>query len=122
VNRPKPYLLAVIYILIFSGIFTINHSIFDLGLVMAAGVLGYLMRWFGFPFLPLILAVVLGYLIEANYRRALVVGNDSNMIFLTDPVSLIMLIIAAVFVVVSLGRDIRGRQARSGEEKAGVSK
>jgi putative tricarboxylic transport membrane protein len=110
VNRPKPYLLAVIYVLIFSGIFTINHSMFDLGLVMAAGVLGYFMRFFGFPFLPLILAVVLGYLIESNYRRALVVGNDSNMIFLTDPASLVLLILAAVFIATSLARTVRDQR------------
>ena len=71
VNRPKPYLLAVIYALIFSGIYSIDHSLFDLGIVLAAGVLGYVMRIFGFPFLPLVLALVLGYLIESNYRRSL---------------------------------------------------
>ena len=39
VNRPKPYLLAVIYALIFSGIYSIDHSLFDLGIVLAAGVI-----------------------------------------------------------------------------------
>ncbi|MEM9440562.1 MAG: tripartite tricarboxylate transporter permease, partial [Pseudomonadota bacterium] len=65
VNRPKPYLMAAIYALIFSGIYSIDHSLFDLYLVLIAGAVGYVMRLLGFPFLPLVLGLVLGYLIEA---------------------------------------------------------
>ncbi len=115
VNRPKPYLLAVIYALIFSGIYSIDHSLFDLGIVLAAGVLGYLMRIFGFPFLPLVLALVLGYLIESNYRRSLLLTGGDHVVFLQDPVSLGLLITAGLFVVGSIAREVviarRGRGA-----------
>jgi putative tricarboxylic transport membrane protein len=106
VNRPKPYLLAVIYALIFSGIYSVNHSLFDLGIVLAAGVLGYLMRVFAFPFLPLVLALVLGYLIESNYRRSLLLTGGDHAVFLQDPVSLGLLITALVFLVGSIAREI----------------
>ncbi|MFM1816286.1 MAG: hypothetical protein RLZ98_2981, partial [Pseudomonadota bacterium] len=92
VNRPKPYLMAAILALIFSGIYSIDQSLFDLGIVLAAGVMGYAMRAFGFPFLPLVLGVVLGYMIESNYRRSLLVSSGDHMIFLTDKVSLGLLI------------------------------
>lgn len=114
VNRPKPYLLAVIYALIFSGIYSIDHSLFDLGVVLAAGVVGYLMRVFGFPFLPLVLALVLGYLIEANYRRSLLLTGGDHIVFLQDPVSLGLLITAAIFVIGSVTREIvTARRAES---------
>ena len=64
VSRPKPYLLAGIYALIFSGVYSINHSLLDLWIVLAAGVLGYGLRYFGFPFLPLVLGLILGHMIE----------------------------------------------------------
>lgn len=118
VNRPKPYLMAAIYALIFSGVYTIDHSLFDLALVLIAGAAGYLMRQFGFPFLPLVLGLVLGYLIEANYRRSLLLTGGDHIVFLQDPVSVGLLITALVFVVGSAWRDIQSarRSAREVEE------
>jgi len=107
VNRPKPYLMAGIFALIFSGIYSIDHSLFDLYLVLIAGAAGYVMRLFGFPFLPLVLGLVLGYLIEANYRRSLLLTGGDHIVFLQDPVSLGLLITALIFVVGSAWRDIR---------------
>src|SRR3546814_12412058 len=84
VNRPKPYLMAGIYALIFSGVYTIDHSLFDLVVVLIAGAAGYLMRQFGFPFLPLVLGLVLGYLIEAHYRRLLLLTSGDQIVFLQE--------------------------------------
>src|SRR3546814_1871096 len=107
VNLPKPYLMAAIFALIFAGVYTIDHSLCDLALVLIAGAVGYLMRQFGFPFLPLVLGLVLGYLIEANYRRSLLLTGGDHIVFLQDPVSVGLLISALVFVLGSAWRDIR---------------
>jgi putative tricarboxylic transport membrane protein len=121
VNRPKPYLLAAIYALIFSGIYSIDHSLFDLYLVLLAGLLGYVMRLFGFPFLPLVLGLVLGYLIEANYRRSLLLTGGDHMVFLQDPIALGLLITALLFVVGSAWRDIRSARRKTSAENGGPS-
>jgi len=105
VNRPKPYLMACILALVFSGIYSINHSMFDLYVVLASGLIGYLMRLFGFPFLPLVLGLVLGYLIEANYRRALELTGGDHRVFWESSISLGLLIAAAVFILASAVRD-----------------
>ena len=107
VNRPKPYLLAAIYALIFSGIYSIDNTLFDLYLVLIAGAVGYVMRLVGFPFLPLVLGLVLGYLIEANYRRSLLLTGGEHRVFLEDPISLSLLITALVFIIGSGIRDYR---------------
>ena len=73
VNRPQALSLGLHLALVMSGMYTVHMSLFDLGIVMAAGLLGYFMRYFGFPVLPAVLGVVLGELVEANYRRSLVV-------------------------------------------------
>jgi putative tricarboxylic transport membrane protein len=106
VNRPKPYLMAAIFALVFSGIYSIHNSTFDLYLVLIFGVAGYLMRAFGFPFLPLVLGLVLGYLVEANYRRSLELTMGDHRIFWETPIALGLLITAAVFVVGSAIRDV----------------
>ena len=108
--------MAFIYALIFSGIYSIDNSLFDLGLVLGAGAVGFLMRLTGFPFLPAVLGVVLGYLVESNYRRSLVLSGGEHAIFWEDPISFGLLIVATLFIIGSLGtrswlgwRALRGR-------------
>ena len=107
-----------IYVLVFSGIYSIDQSLFDLGLVLGAGIVGFFMRLAGFPFLPAVLGVVLGYLVESNFRRSLVLSGGDHTIFLEDPISLGLLIVAGIFIIGSLSarvwagwRSLRGGAA-----------
>ena len=118
VNRPKPYLFAFIAAIVFSGAYSINNSAFDLGLVLASGVLGFGMRYFGMPMLPTILGLVLGYMIEANYRRSLVISGGDHRIFLEDPISVGFLVLAVLFLVGSLFREFKTRRLRAKEKEA----
>ena len=106
VNRSKAVLMAFIYALIFSGIYTINYSLFDVGLVIAAGTVGFVMRILGFPLLPAVLGVVLGFLVESNYRRSLVLSGGDHSIFLEDSIAMGLLTVAAIFIVASVGTRI----------------
>ena len=121
VNRPKPYLMAAIYALIFSGIYSIDNTLFDLYLVLMAGAVGYVMRLLGFPFLPLVLGLVLGYLIEANYRRSLLLTGGEHRVFIEDPISLGLLITAVVFIVGSAIRDYRDMKKNREEKDVGAA-
>lgn len=107
VNRPKPYLTAAIFVLVLSGIYSINHSLFDLAIVLIAGVLGYAMRALKFPALPLILGVVLGYMIESSYRRSLLITNGDHIVFLQNPVSLGLLICSGLIIAMALANEVR---------------
>jgi putative tricarboxylic transport membrane protein len=82
-------------------------SFFDVALVLGAGVLGYAFRWLGVPALPLVLGVVLGFMVESNYRRALVLSGGDHGIFVQDPISLGLLAAAAVVVALSLRREVK---------------
>jgi len=53
------------------------------------------------------LGLVLGYLIESNYRRSLLLTNGDHSVFINDPVSLVLLIVAAIFVIGSAWRDYK---------------
>lgn len=106
VNRPKPYLMAAIFGLVFSGIYSIHNDTYDLYLVSLFGLVGYLLRVFGFPFLPLVLGLVLDCLVEANYRRSLELTGGDHSIFVDTPIALGLLIAAAVLVAGSAVRDV----------------
>jgi len=122
VNRPRPYLAGFILALILSGIFTLDHSVFHVGFVLAMGLVGYLMRRAGFPFLPLILGTVLGHMVESSYRRSLVLSDGDLGIFLEDPIAVGLLLVSFGFIVFSLGRDILdARRVRRGKLEASPS-
>ncbi|HEX2552316.1 MAG TPA: tripartite tricarboxylate transporter permease [Microvirga sp.] len=105
VNRPRPYLAGFIFALILSGIYTLNNSTFDLGLALVLGLVGYFMRLAQFPFLPMILGVVLGHMVESSYRRSLVLSGGDHAIFLEDPIAVGLLLAAAGFAIYSLTRE-----------------
>jgi len=104
VSRPKPYLMAFILALVVSGVYAIDASLFDVAVALGAGVLGYALRSLGVPQLPLVLGVVLGFMVESNYRRALVISGGSHAVFVQDPVALGLLVAAAALIAYSLAR------------------
>jgi putative tricarboxylic transport membrane protein len=86
-------------------------------------VLGYGLRYFDFPFLPLVLGVILGHMIESSYRRSLVLSRGDHMIFLEDPVSAGLLAAAVLFVLGSLARNWYGarKQKHALQDESGLS-
>jgi putative tricarboxylic transport membrane protein len=112
VGRPKPYLMAFIYALVMSGVYSIEGSLVQVGMVLAFGVFGYAMRYFRIPALPLVLGVVLGFMVESNYRRALVLSDGDHLTFVRDGLSAGLLALAAAFIVGSLAQHARERRRR----------
>ena len=105
VSRPKHYLMAFILALVVTGVYAIEQSLFDVAIALGVGVLGYLLRYFGVPQLPLVLGAVLGFMVESNYRRALQISGGDHLIFLQDPVSLGLLVAAAALIIYSLRKS-----------------
>ena len=79
---PRPYLYAGILFFATMGAYAVNAQPFDLFLLLALGLLGFAMRRFGLPILPLIIGVILGPLAEKHGRRALQLsgGDISGLI------------------------------------------
>ncbi len=105
VNRPKPYLMAFILALVMSGVYAMHQSIFEIGLVLALGVVGYGMRLLKLPVLPLVLGLVLGAMVESNYRRSLLISSGDHSIFVTDTVSLVLLVLALALMLYTGVKD-----------------
>ncbi len=94
VTKVRMYVLATV-ILGFCGIgvFALNNVEFDLWTLFWFGILGFVMRHFGFPLAPMILGVVLGNIAELNLARAMAITSDLSPFF-TRPWSLFFFIIA----------------------------
>jgi putative tricarboxylic transport membrane protein len=110
VTRIRMYMLAAI-ILGFCGIgvFAINNVEFDLWTLLWFGILGFVMRQFGFPLAPMILGVVLGNIAELNLARAMAITTDLSPFF-TRPWSLFFFIIAIFSAAFPLFQAQRGRR------------
>jgi putative tricarboxylic transport membrane protein len=112
VSRPKPYLMAFIYALVVSGVYAYQANLFNVGVALAFGVIGYGLRYFAVPFLPMVLGVVLGFMVESNYRRALVLSNGDLTTFIRNPIAASLLAAAVIVLGASLLRQ--AKQSRAG--------
>ncbi|MCI8402649.1 MAG: C4-dicarboxylate ABC transporter permease [Lachnospiraceae bacterium] len=91
---PLTVILPVIMVLCMIGTFAISNSMFDIRIMLAFGLLGFLMKRFRFPIPPLTIGLVLGNLMESNLRRSLLLSGGSYGVFVTRPFSLVILLIA----------------------------
>jgi putative tricarboxylic transport membrane protein len=108
--RVRATILAPITVLItLIGVYTVNYDVFDIGLVVAFGALGYLMKKLGFDPGPLVLAFVLGSLLEDSLRRSLLLFDGDPTGFLTRPISGTLLVL---FLLVALLPLIRAALPR----------
>jgi putative tricarboxylic transport membrane protein len=89
--------LIILFCLI--GAYSINNSAIDILVMILFGIVGYLMRKFGYEGAPLILAFVLGPILQQALRQSLLISKGSLMIFVTRPISGITLGIAGLLLL-----------------------
>lgn len=111
-NTPRAMLLSLIIVFCMIGVYGLNFSTFDLGMVVVFGVIGFIMRLNDFPAAPLILALILGAMMEESMRRALQISNGSWSIFIDKPISLTLLILAFLSLTVPVVLPILKRLKR----------
>lgn len=107
---PRPLLISLVIMFSVIGVYAISFNTFDLYMLLLFGIIGFLMRLFAFPAAPLILAFILGGMMENSLRQSLVSSNGSLMVFVNDPIALTLLIIAFLTFVFPLIRQLRKRK------------
>lgn len=83
--------MSIVIIFSLIGAFALNNSIFDMGIVLVLGLIGFVMEKLNVPLPPLILAVILGPMIESNLRIGLLKSRGSLLPFINRPISLLIL-------------------------------
>jgi TctA family transporter len=97
---PYRYLYPAILVFCCIGVYTVNNSIIDVYITASFGIIGYLFFKLGCEPAPLLLGFVLGPMMEENFRRALLLSRGDFTTFVTRPLSLGLLIAAALLVIV----------------------
>ncbi|SHM36863.1 putative tricarboxylic transport membrane protein [Caldanaerovirga acetigignens] len=101
-NLPKWVLLPFISILCIVGSYSLQNNINDVIFMIMFGLIGYVLEKAGYPVSPIVLAIILGPMIETNFRKALIsAGGFGNVIisFFTRPISLILLVLIVLTYV-----------------------
>ena len=91
---PYRILMPLIVTLSAVGVFATDNNVFDMWVMFAFGVIGYLMRKLEFPAAPAVLGLVLGPLVERSLRQSLTISHGDLSIFVTRPISAVLTAIA----------------------------
>jgi len=94
---PRRVLMPLILLFCIVGTFAINNAVFDIGVMLVAGVIAYLLEENGFPIAPAILGVVLGGMLEENFVSSMIKAEGNLLEFVSRPIAAIL---AAVTVLV----------------------
>ncbi len=111
---PYAFMAPMIMVLTLVGVYSVNNSPFDIWVMLAMGVLGYLARKLKFDLGPLLLAFVLGPIMERSLRQALLMSHGRAGIFFTRPISGGLMAVAILFVLYNVWAGRRRKQGRGG--------
>jgi putative tricarboxylic transport membrane protein len=114
VNVPKPLLMTGILGLILVGAYSAANSLFDVWLVVGLGLLGFLMRRYNFSVIAAVLGLVLGFMVESNFRRSLMMSGGDFAVFVERPIALGLIVCALVTLALPLWRRFRDLKREAG--------
>lgn len=108
---PYRLLCPAIVLMCCIGVYSVNGSAFDVGLALALGALGFVLLQLGCEPAPLVLGMLLGPMMEENFRRAMQLAQGNVSTFVTHPVSAVFLGASAVMVILIAAPHVQRRRA-----------
>lgn len=116
---PKQWLYAGIIVFATLGAYTLNNNLVDLGILWLLGIVGFAMRVIDVPVAPAIVGLIIGPLMEQQFRRTLAISQGDPTVFLTHPIAASLLVIAALLVLApAILRWLSARRQRQGVNHA----
>lgn len=96
---PRAYLMPLVFVLCVIGSFAITSRVFDIWVMLGFGLLGFALREMDYPMAPLVLGMVLGDLLDKNFRRAMVLSDGSLEPLFTRPISAVLALLTVIVVL-----------------------
>ena len=117
---PRPYLYAGIVFFASLGAYSVNLQAFDLGILLVLGALGFMMRRFGLPVLPLVLGVILGPRVEEELRKSLQLSDGQVSGLFNEPVAVVVYAIVAIVLLWPLTQRLLRRTSSPADPEGTV--
>ena len=99
---PYPVLYPLIVVCSILGVYAVNSSVVDVWIMLAMGILGYVLRKLDFETAPIVLGLVLAPMMELALRQSLAMSDGHYAIFVTRPISATLLAAGAVLLALAL--------------------
>jgi putative tricarboxylic transport membrane protein len=112
---PYKWLYPPILALCVVGVFSQSNSVEDCWLLIGFGALGWAMKRYDWPAAPMVLGLVLGPLFESSLRQSLTISQGSANVFVTRPISAVLILAAVLFVMIPTIAHLRGKRAASAQ-------
>jgi len=103
----KKYIIPFVIVLCILGAYAVNSDFFDIIVVVAFGIIGWVLNKFGYSPPALLIGFILGPMLEESYRQTILIYGWSPLVFITRPFSLVMLLLTVFAVYTILKRKIR---------------
>ncbi len=114
VSVPEAIMYPLILAIAVIGSFAVSGSMFDVAACIGFGVIGWIFKRYGFPVAPIVLGIVLGKMVEENFRRAVMM--DGYSVFFTDKLAFIVLLISFLSFVWPLYKSWKHHRANQTKE------
>ncbi|KKM09812.1 hypothetical protein SY88_16580 [Clostridiales bacterium PH28_bin88] len=98
VRIPNAILVPLIMVLSVLGSYAYRNELLDVVVMIVFGILGYILSRHRYPVACIVLGLVLGQMLEGNFQRALILGDGKYTVFVTEPISLVLLIVTILFL------------------------
>ena len=99
---PRELLMPVVFTLCVIGPYALTQRIFDIWVMIAFGLIGFVLRKMNYPMAPLVLGIILGDLLDKSLRRGLTLSDGSLEPFLFRPISAMFVVIIVLSITMSL--------------------
>lgn len=96
---PRHVLFPCVFAFCLYGTYAVNSSLFDVGIMLGMGVLGYVMHLCAVPAAPFVIAYILGPMIEDSFRQALITSGNDASIFFSSPITIVFWLFTLASVV-----------------------
>jgi putative tricarboxylic transport membrane protein len=96
---PRHIMMPIVFVLCVIGPYAITQRIFDIWVMVGAGLVGFILREMRFPMAPLVLGLILGDLLDKNLRRALTLSDGDPTPFLTRPISAALWLVTLLLIL-----------------------
>ena len=114
---PTNYLAAALVVLSLVGSYALRSNMFDVMMTIGLGIFGYFLMKAGFPIAPAVLGLVLGRMFEREFRTALRTSYGDLSIFITRPVSCVILLFAVAVLVWTIIKNYRDKKKNMGMDQ-----